>query len=372
MISMQKIEKRLSRVRQAMVEKNLDALLVLIGENRRYLSGFTGEDTQFDETAGVLLVAPRRLVLATDSRYELQARQEAAGCEIVVYQKGIAQVLPEILTQLNACRVGFESVRLSFSDHERIQSALETADVKAALVPVESIVETLRMVKDEEEIDVMRRSLALAESAFERMLQTIKPGMTEKEIAWQMEKYMRESGAEGLSFPTIVASGPNSALPHAVPGDRKIGTGEPILFDWGAVLDGYCSDISRTVVIGEPDQRFRKVYEAVRAGQQKAIECAKPGMRAREVDAVARDHIDNAGFQNRFGHGLGHGVGMAVHEGPRISPLQETVLAPGMVFTVEPGIYLPDWGGVRIENMVAVGSDGLEVLNTLDTRMKIL
>jgi Xaa-Pro aminopeptidase len=190
--------------------------------------------------------------------------------------------------------------------------------------------------------------------------------MTEKQVAWELEKRMRESGAEALSFPTIVASGPNGALPHAVPSDRPIGRGEPVLFDWGVKLDGYCSDISRTVVFGTPDRTFKEVFQTVRDAQRKAIDALKPGMTGKEADRIAREHIDATRFKNKFGHGLGHGTGLAVHESPRLSPLREDLLEPGMVFTVEPGIYLPEWGGVRLENMVAMTESGAEVLNGTD------
>jgi Xaa-Pro aminopeptidase len=187
--------------------------------------------------------------------------------------------------------------------------------------------------------------------------------MTEQEAAWNLEKTLREAGAEALSFPVIVAGGPNSAMPHAVPGNRALMAGEPILFDWGVRLNGYCSDISRTLVMGKPDDTFQKVFQTVREAQEMAVAAVKPGIDARSVDAVARSHIEKMGFKDRFGHGLGHGVGLAIHEKPRLSPLSDDVLKPGMICTVEPGIYLPGWGGVRLENMIVVTADGAEVLN---------
>ena len=181
-----------------------------------------------------------------------------------------------------------------------------------------------------------------------------------------MEKGMREAGADALSFPTIVAAGTNSALPHAIPGDRVINNGEPILFDWGARLNGYCSDISRTVVLGKPDSTFEKVFQTVLDAQRLATDAIKPGISSKAVDKVARDHIETKGFGGKFGHGLGHGTGLAIHESPRLSPLKDIVLEPGMVSTVEPGVYLPDWGGVRLENMIVVRNNGAEVLNRTD------
>jgi len=360
------IAKRISRLRELLPGTQTDTLLVLADENRRYLSGFTGQDTQFDESAGALLITGEDLMLATDARYEIQARNEARLYKIVCYKKGLADELPGLLKTLGTKNLGFESVRLSFHQHRKISDAVAKDGLEVILKPVEDLVEQLRIKKAETEIAALRNALSLAETAFSACVEKIKPGMTEKELAWIMEKGMRETGAEGLSFPTIVASGPNSALPHAIPGDRRIRTGEPILFDWGARLDGYCSDISRTVVIGEPDDTFKKVFRTVLDAQRRAVDAIKAGASSRAVDSVARDHIDKQGFGGKFGHGLGHGTGLAIHEAPRLSPLKDTVLEPGMVTTVEPGIYLDNWGGVRLENMVVVREDGAEVLNRLD------
>ena len=261
--------------------------------------------------------------------------------------------------------MGFESVRVTVQQLETARSALLEAGLSVETEATEGIVEDLRLRKADVEIDAIGRALALAESAFERMLPEITPGRTEADLAWALERILRESGAEGLSFPIITAAGTNAALPHAVPGDRKIAAGEPLLFDWGVRLDGYCSDISRTVSVGEPDETFRKVFAAVHDAQQKAIDAIRPGVRGKAVDKVARDHIDQCGFGDHFGHGLGHGAGLAIHEAPRLSPVRDDILEPGMVFTVEPGIYLPKWGGVRLENMVVLREDGPEVLNRM-------
>jgi Xaa-Pro aminopeptidase len=219
------------------------------------------------------------------------------------------------------------------------------------------------MAKTQPEVAAIRKALRLAESVFSRVAADLRPGMTEKEAAWSLEKALREAGADGLSFPVIAASGPNSALPHAIPGDRPLQPGEPILFDWGVRLEGYCSDISRTLFMGKPDDTFRKVFQTVREAQEMAIAAIKAGADAKAVDNIARRHIEKMGFKDRFGHGLGHGVGLAIHEQPRLSPLSDKILEAGMVCTVEPGIYLPGWGGVRLENMIVVTSDGAEVLN---------
>jgi Xaa-Pro aminopeptidase len=360
------IENRLSRVRKSLFELNIDTFLVLVAENRHYLSGFTSEDTLFDESAGALLITDTELILATDSRFELQAETEAPLFEIYCYKEGLIKSLPDLLKRLQTRRLGFESIRLTHSQHKKIVEALNTESLSVELVDTEDVVENLRIVKEEIEIQATKKALAIAEAVFRDVAASVKIGMTEKQAAWAMEKGMREAGADSLSFPTIVASGPNSALPHAIPGDRTFNSGEPILFDWGAKLNGYCSDISRTFVIGEPDGTFKKVFRSVREAQQMAIDAIRPGASSKAVDHIARSHIENMGYKDKFGHGLGHGTGLAIHEAPRLSPLKDTPLEPGMIFTVEPGIYLPGWGGIRLENMAVVREDGVEVLNNLE------
>ncbi len=360
------IENRISRLRKLISGNGLDGLLVLGDENRRYLSAYTGEDTQLDESAGALLITEKNLVLATDSRFEIQAAEEAPAFEIVCYKEGLAKELPSILRRLNLKRLGFESARLTYSQHLKILEALKKDNLEVDLIAVEKLVESIRLIKDEEEIAAIKKALSISEEVFNKISEAVLPGMTEKEAAWLLEKGLRENGAEALAFPVICASGFNSAMPHAIPGNRQCAEGEPILFDWGAKLDGYCSDISRTILLGKPDETFIKVYSAVLEAQQKAIAAIKPGANAKDVDAVARRHIEKMGFKGRFGHGLGHGVGLAVHEFPTVSPLSDKILAQQMVFTVEPGIYIPGWGGVRIENMVVVREAGAEVLNSYE------
>jgi Xaa-Pro aminopeptidase len=365
------IEKRIRTLTKSMGKAGIDAMLILIEENRRYLSGFFGEDHQFDESAGALVISGNTRILATDSRFEVQALNEAPLYETVVYRKGLATILPELVRRLGIRKLGIESVRVSVKQLNDFRKELSSAEMDVDLVPVEDLVEGMRLVKSADEIDKTKRALAIAEAVFFKVASSLEPGMTEKAIAWAMESGMREAGADSLSFPVIVASGPNSALPHAIPGHRPIVEGEPILFDWGARLDGYCSDTSRTVILGTPDQTFLDVYQTVLAAQQNAIAAIKSGANSKAVDAVAREYIRQKGYGGKFGHGLGHGTGLAVHEGPRLSPLKETTLEAGMIVTVEPGIYLPDWGGVRIENQVVVGQDGALVLNKLNTAFAI-
>jgi Xaa-Pro aminopeptidase len=362
------IEKRIEILRKKLEKNNLDTFMILVEQNRYYLSGYTGEDTQFDETAGALFITPDQLVLATDSRFDLQAKTEASLYHIITYKKGLEKEIPSIAKKLNTKRLGFESIRLTFLQYQKIRKELDdNRHSEVLLIDTENIVEELRMIKEEPEIYALKTALKIAEDVFYEFLPNLKTGMTEKEISWQMEKRMREKGADALSFPSIVASGPNSALPHAIASERKIKEGEPVLFDWGVKLDGYCSDISRTIILGRPDNTFKKIFQTVYDAQQKAIEAIKPGMTGKQVDQVAREHIDSTEFKGKFSHGLGHGTGLAVHEGPRLSPLKEDLLEPGMVFTVEPGIYIPEWGGVRLENMIVLRDYGAEVLNETDS-----
>ena len=357
------VENRIERLREVLKKANLDTLMVSVGENRRYLSGFTGEDTQFDETAGALFITEGKLLLATDSRYDLQAKQEAPLYEVLCYKKGLEEALPDIVGTLGTRRLGFESVRVTCLLRDKIEKRLKNG---IELVPTEDTVEQLRIVKEEDEIRSMKKALSMAETAFENVKGSLSEGMSEKEAAWILEKALRDAGADSLSFPSIVATGPNSALPHAIPGDRMFASGEPVIFDWGTRLEGYCSDISRTVIIGKPDGLFEKVFQTVLDAQRMAIKAIKPGVSSKAVDRIARDHIESKGFKEKFGHGLGHGIGLAVHEAPRLSPIKDDTLKEGMVFTVEPGVYLPDWGGIRLENMVVVRKDGAEVLNATD------
>jgi Xaa-Pro aminopeptidase len=356
---------RIQRLRDRLPEMRLDGLLVLNAANRRYISGYLAEDTSCDESAGALLISHGQLTLATDGRYVLQARQEAQGFQVQAYRKGLEEVLPELLMAQGLNRLGFESARISVRQFQRLESSLAAAACPATLVPTDGAVEDLRQIKDEAEIVATRNAVACAERAFEALLAWLRPGVTERAIARRLEEALVAEGAEGPSFPIIVASGPNSALPHAQPGERKVRCGEPLLFDWGARLEGYCSDISRTVVLGAPDARFLQIFAIVAEAQSRAVSAMATCASGREVDAVARRHIAAAGFPDAFGHSLGHGTGLAIHEAPRLSPHADDRLQPGMIVTVEPGIYLEGWGGVRLENQVLITSGGPEILNRL-------
>ncbi|MBF0233624.1 MAG: aminopeptidase P family protein [Desulfamplus sp.] len=387
------IEKRIERLREKIKKSSFNAVMIFSDENRRYLSGFTGEDGNYDESAGTLVITETDLILATDSRYMLQALNEAQLYSTFCYEKGLVAELPEIIKRFTKCsgidnkssidtnrkseltsrsnkmsnryKIALETSRITFDLYSKIKQKIEEQCPEIDLFPADDILKTLRIIKDNEEIEKIKASLKVAENAFLQLKKKIYPGMTEKEAAWILEKLIRENGGDALSFPVIAASGPNCALPHAIPGERRFKEHEPLLFDFGAKLNGYCSDISRTLVIGEPDNIFKEAYETLFNAQKKAVEAIRPGIKCSDIDKVAREYIDNSKFNGKFGHALGHGVGIAIHEPPRLSRLDDTQLEVGMVVTVEPGIYIPEWGGIRLENMVRVTGEGAEVLNTL-------
>ena len=367
------VSKRISQFRKQIAKQKIDTFLVLVEENRRYLSGYTGEDTQFDESAGVLVITRDELILATDSRFELQAQEEAPLYDIVCYKKGLVKELPAVLKQLKTKRLGIEGLRMSYNQYVKIVQELESQKLNIKIIDTVHLVEDLRVIKDNDEIKAIRKAVEVAECDFQAFLQQLKKGVTETDAAWELEKKMRTAGAQALSFPVISAFGKNSALPHAIPGKRTLNANEPVLFDWGAKLNGYCSDMTRSVTMGKPDKQFNKIFTIVYDAQQKAIEAIRPGASSKSIDDIARNHISKKGFKDFFGHGLGHGVGLAVHEPPSISPLKEKdiQIKENMVFTVEPGIYLPDWGGIRLENMILVTKNGVEILNQLAMKLNI-
>ncbi len=359
------IKKRIEQLRNSIANNKFDTVLILSDENRRYLSGYSGEDGSYDETAGILVITQNDLILVTDSRYDGQAGDEAGLYTIHCYKESLAKELAAILKSVNAKTVGFEAARITFDLFTKISNTLSDNEPDIQLSSADELLKNLRIKKDAFEIKAIKTVLNIAETAFMIFMEDIHEGMTEKEAAWIFEKIMREEGADSLSFPVIAASGKNSALPHAIPGERQFKPGESLLFDFGARLNGYCSDTTRTVVLGKPDPKFDEVYDIVFQAQKMAVEAIKPGKKASEIDKIARDHIDATAYQGSFGHSLGHGVGIAIHEAPRLSKLDDTILEPGMVITVEPGIYLPDWGGIRLENMILVTERGAEVLNQL-------
>jgi len=352
----------LDRLKSLLRRQQLDALLVTQPDNRRFLSGYTAGDMNISESSGVLLI-PRRgaPILCTDFRYQLQAEREAVGFEICLYQRGLFPLLKGILAARGIKSLAFESHY--FLHQAAIKLQKMALEINLELVPVTDLVERQRICKSPVELAKIRAAVRLNEEVFLEVYQQLKPGLSERQVALRIETLMREKGAERPSFETIVASGPNGALPHAVPGDRLLREGEPIVIDMGLVLDGYCSDMTRTVVLGRMDEITRERFRLVRQAQLAGMAAVKAGATGREVDRAARQVIAAAGYGPAFGHSLGHGVGLAVHEPPSLSMRYHRKLQAGMVVTVEPGIYLPEWGGIRLENMVVVTESGCENLN---------
>jgi Xaa-Pro aminopeptidase len=342
---------RLDTLRAKLADLSLDAMVINQPENRRYLSGFSG-------SAGVLIISAGQAILATDFRYYDQARQQAPDFELAKVGYEFLKHLTELLRRVGARRVGFESGFVSIAQHAAWTQAVPDVE----WVPTVDLVEEMRAVKDPGELAAVRAAVTLADQALVAVGARLQPGVTEREVAWDLEVTLRTHGADDVAFDLIVASGPNAALPHLRPTDRRIQAGEPIILDVGARLDGYHSDLTRTLCLGRPDDRFREIYNLVLQAQLAAERGLKAGMNGREADALARSVIEAAGYGAQFGHGLGHGVGLTVYEKPRLGQTSEDVLRPDMLVTVEPGIYLPGWGGVRIEDLVRITPDGAEVL----------
>lgn len=357
---------RLERFRRIMEERELDSFLVAVPENRYYLSGYEADDLLLTESSGFLFITLDKQLLLTDFRYEEAARREAQDYEVILYKEGLETLLPELLGNTEVSRLGLECHYCTYQRYLQVEKALHSVRPEAHVVPVENLVEGMRIVKDSEEIEQIKASLQLTEAVLADVWQTLAPGRTEKEVAWQIESAIRERGAEAVSFPPIVAGGPNGALPHAVPGERRISAGDAVILDIGSRLKHYCSDLTRTWMAGATEPRLREIYRIVREAQLAAQDAICAGKDSHEVDQVARDLIGRAGYGEKFGHGLGHGVGLAVHEKPGFGKLSRMLLEENMVVTVEPGIYLTGYGGVRLENMVRVTATGCELLNGLD------
>jgi Xaa-Pro aminopeptidase len=351
---------RQDALRAALVGEGLDALLVTHLANVRYLTGFTG-------SAGLLLVRPTDTVLITDFRYATQAPQEAgSAASVEIDQASVWHRLGKLLAGAPPATLGIEAHAITVRDADRVREAS-----KGQVLPTTELVERLRARKDPGEVAAIRSAATLAQEALAEVLPAVRPGQTELAIGAALEGALRRRGSEWHPFPTIVASGPRAALPHARTSPRTVERGEWLLLDFGAQVDGYCADLTRTVMVGaRADERQRTVYELVRSAQGRALANLRPEMTGRDADALARDVIGARGFADAFGHSLGHGLGLEVHEAPRLAPTAEAPLPAHAVVTVEPGIYLPGWGGVRLEDDVYLGPNGPECLS--DNRTELL
>ena len=355
---MAEVSARVQSVRRLLKDHHLDCLMVSNAQNRRYLSGFTG-------SSGYLFITGAEAVLATDFRYVEQAAVQAP--DFAVHRiGGRFDWIAGLLEELDAKKVGFESDDLSVAALAAIKGALSGGKghlPAPELLATSDVVLGLRQYKDSEELRVLERASRIADQSFEAVVSSVEPGMTEATIAWELERTMREMGAESVSFDIIVGAGENGALPHHRAGERPIRMGDPVVIDMGCVYKGYCSDLTRTIFVGEPNDPFRRVYNTVLLAQLRAERDIRVDMTGEEADELARAVIREAGHEEHFGHSLGHGVGLQVHEKPWIAPRSSNLLGNGMVFTVEPGIYLSGWGGVRIEDMVVMEGGRARVLS---------
>jgi Xaa-Pro aminopeptidase len=346
---------RVSAVRDQLAAQDLDALLISSLPNIRWLTGFSG-------TSGLVVVTARDVVLLTDFRYAVQVESEVGnGARVVIVSQSLWSGLWDVLgAMLSVQRVGFDSAHLVHRDFQRLMEQGGRWQWR----PTVELVERLRERKDPSEVACIREAIGMAERALATTLEQLAPGMTETMVAGVLEKALRDEGSEDFPFPSIVASGARSALPHARAGDRALALGDLVLIDFGAVAKGYCSDITRTVVLGAASAEQREIHDIVREANERASALVHAGMRGMDADAVAREYIDARGFGEAFGHSLGHGIGLEVHESPRLARTAEAPLPSGAVVTIEPGIYRAGWGGVRIEDDVLLTEDGPLVLST--------
>lgn len=351
---------KIVNLREQLKNEEIDALLITNPYNLSYMTQFTG-------TAGVAVVSAEDAVFITDFRYTEQAEKEIVGYRIVQHTKTIIEEVAAQLKEMNVKTIGFEKDDMTFGLFEQYEKAIE-ADLKA----VAGLVENLRMVKTPAEIEVLQKAAKIADDAFEHIITYIRPGITELDVSNELEFFMRKQGATSSSFSIIVASGLRSALPHGVATDKVIESGDFVTLDFGALYEGYISDITRTVAVGEPSEKLKEIYAVVLEAQELAIKGIKPGMTGIEADAIARDYITSKGYGAAFGHSTGHGIGMEVHEAPGLSSRSKTVLEPNMAVTVEPGIYVPGIGGVRIEDDLIMTEDGNRRLTFATKKLLIL
>ncbi|MBR3833630.1 MAG: aminopeptidase P family protein [Lachnospiraceae bacterium] len=349
---------RLQRLYNIIKEKDLDGVILTDGYNIDYISGYKGH-------TGMLLVVNDTSYILTDSRYTEQASLEAKAFEIIDigmdgYSKTVKRILEEKIEDSHTVSLGFEDKSISYTQYKALSDALGAS---VSLVELGDVVNKLRMIKSQDEIDLIAKAEAIGDEAFNHIINYIEVGMTEKQVALELEYVMKSLGADGLSFDTIVASGTNSSMPHAVPTDKAIEEGDFVTLDFGCIYKGYCSDMTRTVYMGdEINEKQLDIYNTVLYAQKAALKCIRPGVKCSDIDKIARDFIAEAGYGEYFGHGLGHGVGLYIHEEPRFSKSCDVILEPGMVLSVEPGIYLPGEFGVRIEDLIVVTNDGYENL----------
>ncbi|PEK71209.1 Xaa-Pro dipeptidase [Bacillus pseudomycoides] len=351
---------KITKLRNAFGEAGIDGILLTNEYSRRYMTNFTG-------TAGVVLISNDRALFITDFRYVEQAGKQAVGYEIVQHTGPILDEVAKQVKELGIQKLGFEQDTLTYSSYTAHKEAVE-----AEFVPTSGLVEKLRLIKTDSEIKILKEAAQIADAAFEHILSFIRPGVSEIEVSNELEFFMRKQGATSSSFDIIVASGLRSALPHGVASEKVIEKGDFVTLDFGAYYKGYCSDITRTIAVREPSDKLKEIYNVVLEAQLRGVNGIKAGLTGREADALTRDYITEKGYGEYFGHSTGHGVGLEIHEAPGLAFRSETVLEPGMAVTVEPGIYIPGVGGVRIEDDIIVTSEGNEVITKSPKELIIL
>lgn len=354
-------KQRVVNIRKAIVKNNLDGMLFTNLPNIRYLVGYSG-------SSGVLWITPKQVIFLTDFRYKEQSAREVKNARTVIVVNGLLDDLVKLPEFVKARKIGFEEQTMTYIQYRKLQK--ESRGKK--LVPVSGMAEKLRQAKNTEEIVKIARASQIADQAFSRILKFIKPGVSEKLIAAELDHTLKILGSSNPSFDSIVGSGPNGALPHAQPGDRKVRKGDFIVLDFGAIYQGYHSDMTRTICIGKPSAKHFEVYNKVLEAQAVGLKSVRAGIKGKEVDQAVRRIIADAGYGEYYGHGLGHGVGLEVHEGPNMGMRTENILPENSIVTVEPGIYLPGWGGVRIEDLVVVKNGSCRVLSKSTKKLIII
>jgi Xaa-Pro aminopeptidase len=351
---------KIQRLRENFEKLHIEGMLITNPYNRRYVSGFTG-------TAGVVLISQTKAIFITDFRYTEQAEKQCPDFEIIKHTKALHEEVSHIAKELGITKLGFEQDVFTYSSFTSYNKAFA-----GELVPVSGLVEKLRLIKTTSEIKILKEAAKIADAAFDYIIGYIKPGLTELDVSNELEFFMRKQGATSSSFDTIVASGYRSALPHGVASEKIIEAGDFVTLDYGAYFNGYVSDITRTIAVGNPSDELKDIYNIVLEAQLRGMAGIKPGMTGKEADALTRNFIEEKGYGPNFGHSTGHGIGLEVHEGPALSSKSDTVLEPGMAVTVEPGIYVPGLGGVRIEDDTIITNEGNESLTHSTKELIIL
>ena len=341
---------KLHNLRKQFESNKIDAIMITNPINRRYITHFTG-------SAGIVMITKTEQYLITDFRYVEQAKEQASHYTIIQHEGPIEDEIAKLIKTLHIEALGFEEEYVTYAQFSHFQDTFSVS-----LVPVKNMVESLRLIKTEEEINFIKQAAQIADQAFEHILNYIKPGVKEIDVATELEYFMRKKGATSSSFDTIVASGWRSALPHGVASEKEIQTGELVTLDYGAIYKGYVSDITRTVAVGEINDELKQIYQIVKEAQQRGLDGIRPNITSKEADAFTRNYIEEKGYGDHFGHSTGHGIGLEVHEGPALSPRSEVTLQKNMVVTVEPGIYIPNLGGCRIEDDIVLTDNGNERL----------